>query len=147
MLLLIDNYDSFAYNLVHYLGELGAEVVVRRNDEIDVQSAMALRPEAILLSPVDLYSQVNRSVKYGFLFIGFTFMAFLMFDVIAGVRVSTVEYLLVGAGLVLFFVMLLAFAALLGLFFYARRRRERLRATYRHAHVRRPHRARKRDHP
>jgi anthranilate synthase component 2 len=51
MLLLIDNYDSFTYNLFHYLGELGAEVVVRRNDEIDVAGAMALRPEAILLSP------------------------------------------------------------------------------------------------
>jgi len=51
MLLLIDNYDSFTYNLVHYLGELGAEIVVRRNDAIDVQEAMALKPEAILLSP------------------------------------------------------------------------------------------------
>jgi anthranilate synthase component 2 len=51
MLLLIDNYDSFTYNLFHYLGELGAEMVVRRNDEIDVQAAMALRPSAILLSP------------------------------------------------------------------------------------------------
>ena len=51
MLLLIDNYDSFTYNLVHYLGELGAEVVVKRNDELDVQEAMALRPSAILLSP------------------------------------------------------------------------------------------------
>lgn len=51
MLLLIDNYDSFTYNLVHYLGELGAEVVVKRNDALDVQQAMALRPEAILLSP------------------------------------------------------------------------------------------------
>ncbi|MBX9795293.1 cell envelope integrity protein CreD [Sphingomonas sp.] len=67
-----------------------------------------------LINPVDLYSQVNRSVKYGFLFIGFTFAAFLMFDVVAGVRVSTVEYLLVGAGLVLFFVMLLAFAEVVG---------------------------------
>jgi len=67
-----------------------------------------------LVSPVDLYSQVNRSVKYGFLFIGFTFMAFLMFDVIGGVRVAVVEYLLVGAGLVLFFVMLLAFAEVIG---------------------------------
>ena len=65
-------------------------------------------------SPVDLYSQVNRSVKYGFLFIGFTFLAFLKFDVIAGVPVATVEYLLVGAGLVLFFVMLLAFAEVIG---------------------------------
>jgi inner membrane protein len=67
-----------------------------------------------LITPVDLYSQVNRSVKYGFLFIGFTFMAFLMFDVIGGVRVSAVEYLLVGTGLVLFFVMLLAFAEVIG---------------------------------
>ncbi len=51
MLLLIDNYDSFTFNLVHYLGELGAEVVVRRNDALDVQAAMALRPEGIVLSP------------------------------------------------------------------------------------------------
>lgn len=51
MLLLIDNYDSFTYNLVHYLGELGTDVVVRRNDALDVQAAMALNPDAILLSP------------------------------------------------------------------------------------------------
>ena len=51
MLLLIDNYDSFTYNLVHYLGELGAEVTVKRNDALDVQDAMALRPTAIVLSP------------------------------------------------------------------------------------------------
>jgi anthranilate synthase component II len=51
MLLLIDNYDSFTYNLVHYLGELGAEVTVRRNDALDVQAAMALRPRGIVLSP------------------------------------------------------------------------------------------------
>jgi len=51
MLLMIDNYDSFTYNLVHYLGELGAEVVVKRNDALDVQQAMALHPSAILLSP------------------------------------------------------------------------------------------------
>ena len=51
MLLLIDNYDSFTYNLVHYLGELGAEVRVIRNDALDVQAAMALRPKAIVLSP------------------------------------------------------------------------------------------------
>ncbi len=51
MLLLIDNYDSFTYNLVHYLGELGADVKVHRNDALNVQEAMALRPEAILLSP------------------------------------------------------------------------------------------------
>lgn len=51
MLLLIDNYDSFTYNLVHYFGELGAEVVVHRNDALDVQAAMALNPSAIVLSP------------------------------------------------------------------------------------------------
>lgn len=51
MLLLIDNYDSFTYNLVHYLGELGTDVVVRRNDALTVQDAMAMRPAGILLSP------------------------------------------------------------------------------------------------
>jgi len=51
MILLIDNYDSFTYNLVHYLGELGAETQVLRNDALDVQQAMALRPDGILLSP------------------------------------------------------------------------------------------------
>jgi len=51
MLLLIDNYDSFTYNLVHYLGELGTEVVVKRNDELDLQAAMGLKPAAIMLSP------------------------------------------------------------------------------------------------
>lgn len=51
MLLLIDNYDSFTYNLVHYLGELGADVVIRRNDALDVQQAMAMNPAGILLSP------------------------------------------------------------------------------------------------
>ncbi len=51
MLLLIDNYDSFTYNLVHYLGELGTDVVVRRNDALNVQEAMAMNPAGILLSP------------------------------------------------------------------------------------------------
>ena len=51
MLLLIDNYDSFTYNLVHYLGELGADVRVVRNDAMSVQDAIALRPELIVLSP------------------------------------------------------------------------------------------------
>ncbi len=67
-----------------------------------------------LHQPVDLYSRVNRAAKYGFLFIGFTFLALLMFDVIGGVRVSAVEYLLMGAALVLFFVLLLAFAEVIG---------------------------------
>ncbi len=51
MLLLIDNYDSFTYNLVHFLGELGAETIVHRNDELDVQAAMALGASGIVLSP------------------------------------------------------------------------------------------------
>jgi len=51
MLLLIDNYDSFTYNLVHYLGELGADVRVVRNDALSVQEAVAMRPELIVLSP------------------------------------------------------------------------------------------------
>ena len=51
MLLLIDNYDSFTYNLVHYLGSLGAEVVVLRNDALTVKEAVAMDPSGILLSP------------------------------------------------------------------------------------------------
>lgn len=51
MLLLIDNYDSFTYNLVHFFGELGAEVEVWRNDAINVQQAMAMNPSGIVLSP------------------------------------------------------------------------------------------------
>jgi len=51
MLLLIDNYDSFTYNLVHYLGEMGAEVLVRRNDALDVQEAMGMGAAGIVLSP------------------------------------------------------------------------------------------------
>lgn len=51
MLLLIDNYDSFTWNLVHYLGDLGAEVKVVRNDALNVQEALGLNPSAIVLSP------------------------------------------------------------------------------------------------
>jgi anthranilate synthase component II len=51
MLLLIDNYDSFTYNLFHYLGQLGADVVVKRNDELSAADALALAPAAIVLSP------------------------------------------------------------------------------------------------
>jgi len=51
MLLVIDNYDSFTYNLVQYLGELGADVVVRRNDAVTVDEVGALRPSAIVVSP------------------------------------------------------------------------------------------------
>ena len=51
MILVIDNYDSFTYNLVHYVNELGAETVVHRNDKISVQDAIALGPEGVILSP------------------------------------------------------------------------------------------------
>ena len=51
MLLLIDNYDSFTWNLVHYVAEQGAEVKVVRNDAIDVQAAMAMHPAGVVLSP------------------------------------------------------------------------------------------------
>jgi len=51
MLLLIDNYDSFTYNLVHYFGDLGAEPVVVRNDAITVQDAMGMNPTGVILSP------------------------------------------------------------------------------------------------
>ena len=51
MLLLIDNYDSFTYNLVHFLGELGAEIVVKRNDALTVGQALDLRPEASCCRP------------------------------------------------------------------------------------------------
>ncbi len=51
MILLIDNYDSFTFNLVHYLGELGEECDVRRNDALSPQDALALAPDAIVLSP------------------------------------------------------------------------------------------------
>jgi anthranilate synthase component II len=70
MLLLIDNYDSFTYNLFHYLGQLGAEVVVKRNDEITATEALAMKPGAVVLSPgpctpneagicLDLIAQAN----------------------------------------------------------------------------------------
>ncbi len=51
MILLIDNYDSFTYNLFHYLGQLGANVVVKRNDEMTAVEAMAMKPQGIVLSP------------------------------------------------------------------------------------------------
>ena len=64
------------------------------------------------MQPVDLYSRVDRAAKR--IRRGFTFLAFLLFDIVGGVRVSGVEYLLVGAALVLFFVLLLAFAEVIG---------------------------------
>ena len=51
MILVIDNYDSFTYNLVHYLNELGAETLVYRNDALTVEEALGLKPDGVLLSP------------------------------------------------------------------------------------------------
>ena len=51
MLILIDNYDSFTYNLVHFLGELGAEVTVKRNDAITVDALLEAAPQAVVISP------------------------------------------------------------------------------------------------
>ena len=51
MILMLDNYDSFTYNLVQYLGELGADVAVHRNDQITVDDIKAMNPERIMLSP------------------------------------------------------------------------------------------------
>jgi len=73
VLLLIDNYDSFTYNLFHYLGELGAEVRVVRNDEISAAEALGMKPEGIVLSPgpctpneagicLDVIKQANGSM-------------------------------------------------------------------------------------
>ena len=73
MILMIDNYDSFTYNLVQYLGQLGEEVMVRRNDEISLDEVGALKPEAIFLSPgpctpkeagitVDVVRHFHRSI-------------------------------------------------------------------------------------
>jgi inner membrane protein len=105
-------------------GDPGASNVVERVPPATSNSYAAPTPAAggdavqaasiSLIQPVDLYSQVNRATKYGFLFIGFTFLALLMFDVIGGVRVSAVEYLLMGAALILFFVLLLALAEVVG---------------------------------
>jgi inner membrane protein len=95
-----------------------APVRTASNERYDLQAATppgaAQTAEVSLIQPVDLYSQVDRATKYGFLFIGFTFLAFLMFDLIGGIRVSAVEYLLVGVGLILFFVLLLALAEVIG---------------------------------
>jgi anthranilate synthase component 2 len=73
MLVLIDNYDSFTFNLVHYLGELGAEVIVHRNDKVAVGDVLAARPDAIVLSPgpctpneagicLDLIDRASRTI-------------------------------------------------------------------------------------
>ncbi|WP_428628488.1 cell envelope integrity protein CreD [Sphingopyxis sp.] len=94
------------------------DVTTVANDGSNMESGGTAKAVAIsLIEPVDLYSQVDRAIKYGFLFIGFTFVAFLMFDIIAGARVAPAEYLLTGVALVLFFVLLLAFAEVIGFTF------------------------------
>jgi inner membrane protein len=99
-------------------GEAGAApVAADSSDDAQPKVAQPSIAQINLMQPVDVYSQVDRATKYGFLFIGFTFLALLMFDVIGGVRVSSVEYLLMGAALVLFFVLLLAFAEVIGFTF------------------------------
>lgn len=78
------------------------------------QSEREARVSVALIDTVDFYSQVTRAAKYGFLFIGFTFVALLMFDVVLGVNVPGPAYVMVGVGLILFFVLLLAFAEVIG---------------------------------
>ena len=92
----------------------GAPSPETRYEAAVAQAAMSNSASVSLIQPVDLYSRIDRAVKYGFLFIGFTFLTLLMFDIIGGVRVSAVEYLLMGAAIVLFFVLLLAFAEVIG---------------------------------
>ncbi len=73
MIILIDNYDSFTFNLVHYLGSLGADVVVHRNDKISVREVIAAQPDGIVLSPgpctpneagicLDLIAQASKAI-------------------------------------------------------------------------------------
>jgi len=106
---LISTGDRGASDLIEKVPALAPDTSARPPESDTAQAA-----SISLIQPVDLYSQVNRATKYGFLFIGFTFLALLMFDVIGGVSVSTVEYLLMGAALILFFVLLLAFAEVIG---------------------------------
>jgi inner membrane protein len=96
-------------------GNATALATVATTDRVSESvSGQALAVTVGLIEPVNLYSKVDRSVKYGFLFIGFTFLAFLLFDIVGGARVAAAEYLMTGAGLVLFFVLLLAFAEVIG---------------------------------
>jgi len=107
---LVSTGDAGASNVVERVAAPRADYAATPPSGGDAVQAASIS----LIQPVDLYSQVNRATKYGFLFIGFTFLALLMFDLIGGVRVSAVEYLLMGAALILFFVLLLAFAEVIG---------------------------------
>ena len=118
------NVDAKGFDAVYRIGNLAlGRSLISTSDPAAAQTVaptdasgqpQVQTAQISLIQPVDPYSQVNRATKYGFLFIGFTFLALLMFDVIGGVRVSAVEYLLMGAALVLFFVLLLAFAEVIG---------------------------------
>jgi len=63
MLLMIDNYDSFTYNLVQYLGELGEDVKVVRNDEMDADEIERLSPQRIVLSPGPVHGRTRRASR------------------------------------------------------------------------------------
>lgn len=97
---------------------LGLPSALPASDDVTYSRAPMPQGESVatvrLMEPVDLYKQVERSLKYGFLFIGFTFLAFFMFDIVGGAKVASAEYMLTGAGLILFFVMLLAFSEMIG---------------------------------
>ena len=110
---LVNTGEPGAANIVERVPPPSADIAVA-SSSVRGDNGPAQTAQVSLIQPVDLYSKVDRSVKYGFLFIGFTFLALLMFDVIGGVRVSPVEYLLMGAALVLFFVLLLALAEVIG---------------------------------
>ena len=97
-------------------GNYGGIIVAETSTSVS-SSGSAKAVTISLIEPVNLYSQVDRAIKYGFLFIGFTFVAFLMFDIIGGALVAAAEYLLAGVALVLFFVLLLAFAEVIGFTF------------------------------
>ncbi|MEJ6008474.1 cell envelope integrity protein CreD [Novosphingobium aquae] len=96
------------------VAEAGSAGNISAGGAQEVVTGQSMAVNVNLIEPVNLYSKVERSVKYGFLFIGFTFLAFLLFDIVGGARVAAAEYLLTGAGLVLFFVLLLAFSEVIG---------------------------------
>jgi inner membrane protein len=103
------------FSATYRIGNLAlGQSLVQTEGNAPEAEANRFEPRIDLVQPIDLYDQVSRAAKYGFLFIGFTFLAFLMFDIIGKVVVSAVEYLLVGVALILFFALLLAFAEVIG---------------------------------
>ena len=108
------NYASSAAYAARDAAEAASAAAAAAGGADEVVGGPARALTVGLVEPVNLYSKVDRSVKYGFLFIGFTFLAYFLFDVVGGARVAAAEYLLAGAGLVLFFALLLAFAEVIG---------------------------------